>query len=233
MGHLPPPAAQPRLGRQQHVLARAKLLAHERLVEPHRPQIVVPVADQHADAALAEAAAAWRRPRSPRRGPSAAGRPPGRRSRGGRRGPDSRAGKKKTRSPAVWSSSFASSSAFCGPTPGTNCTGVASTSAGVCSRDGGTRRLRCAAHADIVRPMQSSVGSRSAYKILLIRRHRQLIHAVVLRVAAVAGDAGVFHRRAWPAARRARATALRWRSAPACSSPCDASRWPSTWAATR
>ena len=58
MRHFPAAAAEPRRGGKQHVLALAEFVAHERLVKPHRPQILVAVPHQHTDDALAESTAA-------------------------------------------------------------------------------------------------------------------------------------------------------------------------------
>ena len=56
VGHFPAAARTARLGREKHVLALAKFIAHERLIEPNRAQIVVAIADQHTDAAFAKTA---------------------------------------------------------------------------------------------------------------------------------------------------------------------------------
>ena len=140
VGHLPAAAAEPRLGGEQHVLALAKFLAHERLVEPDRPQIVVALPHQHADDALAEAAAAGvdfddlaaDRLHVPffQVGDLAA---VGEILVIARKEEDQVAGRADVE-PAP------ASSARCGPTPRTNSTGVASTSAGVGWR---LRRFAC------------------------------------------------------------------------------------------
>src|SRR3954452_18822505 len=57
MRHLPAAPSMPRLGRQEHVLPLAKLLAHKRLIKPKRPQEFIPLLYQNTDDALAEAAA--------------------------------------------------------------------------------------------------------------------------------------------------------------------------------
>ncbi len=54
MGHFPPPAAESGLARDEHILPARKLLAHERLVEPQRPQVELILPDQHAQQRAAD-----------------------------------------------------------------------------------------------------------------------------------------------------------------------------------
>ena len=74
---------------------------------------------------------------------------------------------------------------------------------------------------------------RLTLQILLIRRDGELVDAVVFLVAAVAGDARVFHLVLGQQLRPACATNPHWQSARACFSLCVASRWLSIWAAIR
>ena len=58
VGHLPSAAAVTGFAGEEHVLAFAEFFAHERLVEPEGPEVIISLADEDADLALAEAAAA-------------------------------------------------------------------------------------------------------------------------------------------------------------------------------